>query len=250
MRARLRPRRAGQNDSLGAHAPAGAEEVRWTPCSIRHPKRALTTTPPFPPSYGFQDPEGVTRPHPSWKHHFVISDDLAKVSRLLWQRNEIDAEIAATIQRPMTAGHLGEWIASRVFDIHLELSAAARGIDGRFGSGPLSGKSVNVKWYLKREGTLDVADSDELDFYLVLAGPVSPAASSRGSTRPWTIDAIYLFDARALRTRLESSGVKIGIATSVRSVLWEAAEVYPRSHSAVLVPTEEQRSWLQLFRPK
>ena len=114
----------------------------------------------------------------------MISDDLPKVAGLLDQRNAIDGEIAAIIQRPMTSGHLGEWIASRVFDIQLESSAAARGIDGRFRNGPLRGKAVNVKWYLKREGILDVADSDELDFYLVLAGPTSPAVTSRGSTRP------------------------------------------------------------------
>lgn len=178
----------------------------------------------------------------------MISDGLARVAGLLHQRNGIDAEIAATIQRPMTAGHLGEWIASHVFDIQLEPSAAARGIDGRFRSGPLEGKSVNVKWYLKREGTLDVSDSDELDFYLVLAGPLSPAATSRGSTRPWTIDSIYLFNARELRARLESSGVNTGVAASVRNALWEAAEVYPRSQNAVLALTEERRGWLQLFR--
>jgi hypothetical protein len=39
----------------------------------------------------------------------------------------------------VTAGHLGEWIASVVFDIELESSASAKGIDGRFRSGPLRG---------------------------------------------------------------------------------------------------------------
>jgi hypothetical protein len=51
----------------------------------------------------------------------------------------------------MTAGHLGEWIASQVFDIALEVSAVAEGIDGVFRSGALEGSMVNVKWYLKRE---------------------------------------------------------------------------------------------------
>lgn len=180
----------------------------------------------------------------------MISDDLAKVARLLAQRNEIDGEIAAIIQRPMTSGHLGEWIACRVFDIQLESSAAARGIDGRFRNGPLRGKSVNVKWYLKREGILDVAESDELDFYLVLAGPTSPAVPSRGSTRPWTIDATYLFDARELKAQLMAQGVKIGTATSVRTSLWQAAEIYPRSHGALLALTEQQRAWIQDFLPE
>jgi hypothetical protein len=42
---------------------------------------------------------------------------------------------------------------------------------------------VNIKWYLKREGLLDTSESVRLDYYLVLAGPRSAAASSRGSTR-------------------------------------------------------------------
>ena len=45
--------------------------------------------------------------------------------------------------------------------------------------------SVNVKWYLKREGVLDTTESAILDYYLVLAGPPSGAVSSKGTTRPW-----------------------------------------------------------------
>lgn len=80
---------------------------------------------------------------------------LARAAALLCERNAIDAELARLIQRPMTSGHLGEWIAAQVFDIELGASAAAAGIDGRFRSGPLQGKTVNIKWYLKREGLLD-----------------------------------------------------------------------------------------------
>jgi len=50
---------------------------------------------------------------------------------------------------------MGEWIASKVFDIQLEDSAVAKAIDGRFRSGPLAGKTVNIKIYGKREGLLD-----------------------------------------------------------------------------------------------
>src|SRR5215467_11556325 len=38
------------------------------------------------------------------------------------------------------------------------------------------------------------------DYYLVLTGPPSAAASSRGTTRPWCIQALFLFDARQLRS--------------------------------------------------
>ena len=79
-------------------------------------------------------------------------DSLTRVGVLLRERNAIDGEIAWLIQRPMTSGHLGEWIAAQVFDIQLETSAAAAGIDGRFRSGPLQDRTVNIKWYLKREG--------------------------------------------------------------------------------------------------
>ncbi len=64
-------------------------------------------------------------------------DSLARAGALLRERNAIDAELARLIQRPMTSGHLGEWIAARVFDIELEDPAVAAGIDGRFRSGPL-----------------------------------------------------------------------------------------------------------------
>jgi hypothetical protein len=45
----------------------------------------------------------------------------------------------------MTSGHLGEWLAAQVFDIELEVTAAAAGIDGRFRSGPLPGRTVNIR---------------------------------------------------------------------------------------------------------
>ena len=48
-------------------------------------------------------------------------------------------------------------------------SAAAAAIDGHFRSGLLEGRTVNIKWYLNREGLLDTSESDLLDYYLVLA---------------------------------------------------------------------------------
>jgi hypothetical protein len=82
----------------------------------------------------------------------VDDEPVRRIAELLRDRNSIDAHIAAIMQRPMTSGHLGEWIAAQVFDIELEASAVAAGIDGIFRSGPLGGATVNVKWYLKREG--------------------------------------------------------------------------------------------------
>jgi hypothetical protein len=66
----------------------------------------------------------------------VETDSLARAATLLRERNAIDVELARLIHRPMTSGHLGEWIAAQIFGIELEESAVAAGIDGRFRSGP------------------------------------------------------------------------------------------------------------------
>ncbi len=175
-------------------------------------------------------------------------DVLTELAALLQARNELDSRIAALIGRPMTAGHLGEFIASRIFAIKLEASASAAAIDGRFTEGPLAGRTVNVKWYLKREGLLDVTESDALDHYLVLSGPASAGASSRGQVRPWVISNVYLFDARALRDDLRARGRRVGVASSVRAAAWSEAEAYPREHP--LLPLfAAQRDALRLFRP-
>jgi len=65
---------------------------------------------------------------------------------LLRRRNELDADIALLIGRPATQGHIGEFIAAKVFGIELEAGATHKASDGRFASGPLAGKSVDVKF--------------------------------------------------------------------------------------------------------
>jgi hypothetical protein len=167
----------------------------------------------------------------------VHDEPIKRIAELLRERNALDAEIAAIMHRPMTSGHFGEWIASHVFDIELESSAVAAAIDGRFRSGPLQGRTVNMKWYLKREGVLDMSESDELDYYLVLAGPASAAASSRGATRPRCIEAVFLFDARQLRAEQIKRGAKRGIASSVLKRQWAAAEIYPAIGNPLLTVT-------------
>ena len=74
-----------------------------------------------------------------WDTPVVEMDSLAQAAILLRQRNAIDVKLARLIHRPMTSGHLGEWIAAQIFDIELEASAVAAGIDGRFRSGPFAG---------------------------------------------------------------------------------------------------------------
>ncbi|WP_203930306.1 hypothetical protein [Virgisporangium ochraceum] len=173
--------------------------------------------------------------------------ELRTVAGLLHERNVIDKKIAGIIERPMTAGHLGEWIAAKIFDIDLEQTATSKAFDGRFASGSLQGLTVNVKWYLKREGLIDVTESDGLDYYLVLAGPAAPAISSRGTVRPWCLNSVHLFDARQLLRELRERGVRIGTGTSVLAAQWAAAEIYPQQRSSALVVQPEQAALLRQF---
>lgn len=174
-------------------------------------------------------------------------DVLLRIAELLKERNRIDHQIAQVIQRPMASGHLGEWIAAQIFDIKLEPTATATAIDGRFRSGSLKGRTVNVKWYLRREGLLDMTASQDLDEYLVMTGPIGAAVSSRGGTRPWRIDAVHLFDARTLRDDLLGRGRLVGTASSVRNQLWTEAEIYPEPTNRRLLLTDEQVEALSLF---
>lgn len=174
---------------------------------------------------------------------------MQRLADLLRERNRIDARIASLIGRPMTSGHLGEWIASRVFDIELEASATTAGHNGRFTQGPLRGRTVNVTWYLKRDGLLDTATTTDPDHYLVLAGPRAAAASSRGGQRPWCIASVHLFDAALLTEQQRARGAKVGSASSVLTAAWDAAEIFPRSTNPSLVLTAEQAAVLGLFCP-
>jgi hypothetical protein len=177
----------------------------------------------------------------------MSAESLGHLAKLLKARNTIDAEIAALIGRPPEKGHLGEYIAARVFRIQLMDSAAYKGIDGHFSEGALAGKSVNIKYYGKREGLLAMSAVGSPDYYLVLAGPKSSALSSKGLTRPFVITSVYLFAHEALVAAITA---KLDpVATSVRAHLWQAAEVYPVASNAHLPLTDEQRDLLALFAP-
>ena len=176
------------------------------------------------------------------------TDQLGQLADLIRRKNEIENGIAQIIGRPALVGHVGEYIASVIFGIRLEHSAVQKGIDGRFMEGPLAGKTVNVKWYAKMEGLLDITPKCLPDFYLVMAGPKSGATSSRGTTRPWKISSVYLFESQALMRILNGRGVKIGAATSVPAYAWDQAEIYPTQQNTRLMLSNDQREQLELFR--
>ena len=98
-------------------------------------------------------------------------DDLIQLADLIKKRNSLEHEITELIRRPAQIGHIGEYIASRIFHIALEESASRKSIDGRFSDEPLKGCTVNIKWYAMREGLLDITPGAPPDYYLVLAGP-------------------------------------------------------------------------------
>jgi hypothetical protein len=178
-----------------------------------------------------------------------VHEPIAHIAALLHERNSIDASIARVIGRPVTAGHLGEWIASQIFGIALEESAANQGFDGRFRSGALEGRTVNIKWCMKRTGLLDTTEFPDLDYFLVLTGPPAPAGTSRGISRPWCIQAVFLFNARDVYAEQAAQGVRSGIASSVIRTHWDAAEIYPQTGSHLLTATPEQVRMLQMFSP-
>ncbi len=175
--------------------------------------------------------------------------NLKRLADLVRRHNAIGDAIAGVIGRPAERGHVGEYIAAYIFNITLERSARKRARDGRFMAGALAGRTVNVKWYGKQEGVLDLHARGAPDYYLALTGPAGSAVSSRGTTRPWVIQSVYLFDARRLLEDLRARGVKIRTGSSVRQPLWSAAEVYPEPRNTTLVLTQERRDLLVLFGP-
>ncbi len=177
-------------------------------------------------------------------------DDLKQLSILIDARNQNEREITALIKRPAAIGHIGEYIASQVFNIVLNESASHKGSDGYFCDEPLKDHTVNIKWYAFQEGILDITPEFLPDYYLVLTGRKSSRITSHGQVRPWTIEKVFLFDARLLADDLKQTGVKMGIAASVRRQLWEKAEIYPADQNEALHLSQGQRDALELFRCK
>lgn len=180
-------------------------------------------------------------------------ESLPKLAELIFQRNAIDQEIGTILGRPVHSGHLGEYVAAAIFDIQLHPSATHKGSDGIFTDGPLGGKSVNIKFGTKQSGILDLVASTnpELhpDYYLVFTGSRTSAISSKGTHAPWNINYVYLFASRELLASLAERPVRIGVATSIRKHLWEAAEIYPECSNPrpALQLNPDQISALSLF---
>ena len=51
-------------------------------------------------------------------------NDIVLLAKLIKTKNEIEREISAIIERPAIIGHVGEYIASKIFRIQLKQSAS------------------------------------------------------------------------------------------------------------------------------
>ncbi len=174
-----------------------------------------------------------------------MSAELVRLAELLAARDELDAQIAEIVGRSARPGDVGEFIAARIFDIELAASATQAGYDGVFRSGPLRGKTVNVKTYGDVLGGIDIG-AHPCDCYLVLTGP--PRGGAVGVRHhPWRITGVYLFEMAKLMAVLRQRGVKIGIATSLRKADAEAARIFPQSDRSPLPLSPDQAALLQLF---
>lgn len=173
-------------------------------------------------------------------------EELKQLAEAVKRKNAADTEISRIILRPTERGHAGEYIAVSIFGICPEQSASHKGTDGKFTDGNLRGKTVNIKWYGKRQGILDM--NLVADYYLVMTGPKSMAVSSRRTISPWVIEGVFLFNGAKLRGQLKARGIaRIGTATSVAQELWKEAEIYPEQRNNELEITKEQRGLLALF---
>lgn len=176
----------------------------------------------------------------------VAADAVEELAALIRDRNAIDHRIAQIIGRPPVSGHHGDWVAATIFGIKPEASATATDIDGSFETSPLAGKTVNIKSYGTQEGLLDIAEASVVDYYLILTGPTAAAASSRNTTRPWCVNAVYLFDTNDLLAEQRARNVKLGIASSVTKAQWQRAEIYPAANKPFPL-TQAQIDLLSLF---
>ena len=94
---------------------------------------------------------------------------------------------------------------------------------------------------------MDITPDGFPDDYLILTGPKPARMNSRGQVRPWSITDVYLFNAQTLLDELKMGGVKIGIATGIRKLLWERAEIYPETGINLFELSAAQSNVLALF---
>jgi hypothetical protein len=179
----------------------------------------------------------------------VVNNDelISLVASLVRERNAIDAKLAQIMHRPMASGHLGEWLASQIFDIELEKSAVTRGWDGRFRSGPLHDRTVNIKWYsnVRALSTRSSPQRWTATWYWPARHPrrsLHEAAPAPGTSTPCTCSA-HLNSTPSSSPAVSSSASPPACAHKQ----WTNAEIYP-STNPLLPMTPRQVELLGQFR--
>ncbi len=173
--------------------------------------------------------------------------DLTRLAELLRARNTVESNLANLLGSTANLNTVGEYIAAHIFGITLLPSTRHNEFAGIFAQPPLAGKTVDVQWYPRREGTLNIYDNPAPDYYLVLTGPRQESSTTRAAVNPWLISAVYLFNGQELLISLRERGVQLGSHTSVINQLWERTEIFPTQRNQTLPLTAEQRQSLQLF---
>lgn len=173
--------------------------------------------------------------------------DLPRLAQLVRARNTVESNIANLLGSSINLNAVGKHIAATIFGITLLPSSQHREFEGIFAHAPLTGKTVDIQWYPRREGFLHVQSDSAPDYYLILAGPKQESSTTRALVNPWLISSVHLFNSNELLAALRERGVQLGSHTSVINQLWERAEIFPTQHNPVLILTEEQRHLLRLF---
>lgn len=174
--------------------------------------------------------------------------DLARLAQLLHARNTVESNIANLLRCSVNLSSVGEYIAATIFGITLIPSAHHSEFAGIFAHGQLAGKTVDIQWYPRREGFMNVHTQQAPDYYLVLAGPRQESSTTRALVHPWLILSVHLFESNSLLAALQERGVQLGSHTSIINQFWERSEIFPSAHNSTLQLTDEQRQLLQMFR--
>ena len=173
--------------------------------------------------------------------------NLPRLAELVRARNTVESNIANLLECDVDLGAVGEKIAASIFGISFIPAATPGQSTGIFTSPTFANKTVDVRWYPRRENMLTIHTDPAPDYTLVLAGPRLDANETRTFVNPWIITSVYLFPMPELLNALRMRGVRVGPRVSVNNQLWEQAEIFPASHNRALVLSDEQRQLLQLF---
>ncbi|MCX7925443.1 MAG: hypothetical protein N2554_06485, partial [Fimbriimonadales bacterium] len=123
-------------------------------------------------------------------------EDLYQLANLVQQRNQLEHAMAQLIGEPFTPAKVAEFLARRVFGIH---SDEGTPFDGYFTEGALAGKSVAIR-YLPERGRLYSFKASltepQSDYYLLMVGADGRRKHALQVSTAFTIDAVYLVDAR------------------------------------------------------